>query len=166
MLAAHEIFAFMSPPLAIQIIEQTHEHDRDVYRNLVKAVAEFRRVRPLFLERQPRGDRHKGFAEALARAKMEIQAVALLQSWLLKTQQAMLSDFLNAMEIKHENGAVDSLPESGDDAKLNPAIDALLAKYPRETVAVYLRAFNDLSQANWKNLAALLDNDPRLQLGS
>lgn len=166
MLAAHEIFAFMSPPLALQIIEQAHEHDRDGYRNLVKAVAEFRRVRPLFLERQPRAERHKHVAESLARAKLELQAIGLLQSWLLKAQSAMLADFLNALEIKHENGAVDSLPESAEDAKLNPAIEALLAKYPRETVAVYLRAFNDLSHADWKNLAALLDNDPRLQLGA
>ncbi len=166
MLAAHEIFAFMSPPLAIQIIEQTHEHDRDIYRNLMNTVAEFRHVRPLFLERQPRGARHRTIAESLSRAKLEVQAVALLQSWLLKTQSAMLTDFLNAFEIKHENGAVDSLPESADDAKLNAAIDTLLAKYPREHVAVYLRAFNDLSHADWKNLATLLDNDPRLQLGT
>lgn len=166
MLAAHEIFAFMSPSLAIQIIEQAHEKDRELYRNLVKAVSEFRHVRPIFMERKSRGERHQLVADSLTRAKLEVQAVALLQSWLLKSQSAMLSEFLNALEIKHENGAVDSLPEIMDDAKLNAAIELILPKYPRETVAVYLRAFNDLSQANWKNLEALLDNDPRLQLGA
>lgn len=166
MLAAHEIFAFMSPSLALQIIEQTHDQDRDVYHNLVNAVAGFRHVRPLFLERKPRAERHQIIAESLTRTKLELQAIALLQSWLLKTQQAMLADYLNALEIKHENGAVDSLPAGVDDAKLNPAIEVLLAKYPRETVAVYLRAFNDFNQANWNNLAALLDKDPRLQLGT
>ena len=166
MLAAHEIFAFMSPSLALQIIEQTHDHDRDIYHKLVNAVAGFRHVRPLFLERKPRVERHQTIAESLTRTKLELQAVALLQSWLLKTQQAMLADYLDALEIKHENGAVDSLPAGVDDAKLNAAVEALFAKYPRETVAVYLRAFNDLNPANWKNLAVLLDKDPRLQLGT
>jgi len=166
MLAAHEIFAFMSPPLALEIIEQTHDHDRDIYRNLVNAVAEFRHVRPLFLERKPRVERHQALVESLTRTKLELHAIALLQSWLLKSQSAMLAEFLNALDIQHENGAVDNLPESANDAKLNAAIEGLLARYPREKVAVYLRAFNDLSQANWKHLTELLDTDPRLQLGA
>jgi hypothetical protein len=32
-------------------------------------------------------------------------------------------------------------------------------------VAVYLNAFNDMNQANWPNLKALLEGEPRLQLG-
>ena len=39
-----------------------------------------------------------------------------------------------------------------EDAKLKPAIETLLAKYPPEAVAVYLNAFNDMNDANWANL--------------
>jgi hypothetical protein len=165
MLAAHEIFAFMSPALALEIVERAHATDRDAYRTLLGTVAEFRHVRPVFLERKPRAECHRAIAESLCKPKLELQAVTLLQTWLLKTQSAMLMDFLNALEIKHENGVVDSLPETVDDAKLNAAVEALLAKHPREHVAVYLRAFNDLNRANWKSLATLLDSDARLQLG-
>ena len=42
----------------------------------------------------------------------------------------------------------------------------LAAKYPPETVAVYLHAFNDMNEANWTNLKAILDADKRLQLGA
>ena len=52
-----------------------------------------------------------------------------------------------------------------DDAKLTAAVDKLLAKYPREAVAVYLHAFNDMNEADWPNLKALLEKDQRLQLG-
>jgi hypothetical protein len=52
------------------------------------------------------------------------------------------------------------------DAKLKPAIEALLAKYPPEVVAVYLNAFNDMNEANWANLKTLLESDSRLQLGA
>ena len=53
-----------------------------------------------------------------------------------------------------------------DDAKLKSAIDALLAKYPPEAVAVYLNAFNDMNEANWANLKTMLGSDARLQLGN
>jgi hypothetical protein len=166
MLAAHELFAFMSPALALEIIETTHASEREHYRNLLNAVAEMRHVRPLFLERKPRPERHLAMAESLGKPRLEPAAITLLQVWLLKTQSAMLADFLNALAIPHENGAVDSLPEVMADAQLTAAVEGLLARHPRENVAVYLRAFNDLSQANWPNLAALLDHDPRLQLGA
>jgi hypothetical protein len=78
----------------------------------------------------------------------------------------MLVDFLNALEIKNEEGVVDDLPASMDDAKLKAAVDGLLAKYPPEAVAVYLNAFNDMNEANWPNLKTLLETDSRLQLGA
>jgi hypothetical protein len=61
---------------------------------------------------------------------------------------------------------VENLPESMDDVKLKSAIETLLAKYPPETVAVYLNAFNDMNEASWANLKSILESDPRLQLGA
>ncbi|HUZ06135.1 MAG TPA: hypothetical protein VMV89_01465, partial [Candidatus Paceibacterota bacterium] len=84
----------------------------------------------------------------------------------VKKQRPMLVDFLNALEIKNEEGVVDDLPKEIDDAKLKSAIDALLAKYPPETVAVYLNAFNDMNQTGWPNLKTMLESDARLQLGA
>ena len=53
-----------------------------------------------------------------------------------------------------------------EDAKLREAVDGLLAKFPPETVAVYLIAFNDMNEANWPNLKTMLETDARLQLGA
>ena len=50
-------------------------------------------------------------------------------------------------------------PEMADD-KLKPAVETLLAKYPAETVALYLNAFNGMSEANWPNLKAMLKPTP------
>jgi ABC-type sugar transport system substrate-binding protein len=97
---------------------------------------------------------------------MDAAAGALIRAWLVKKHQAMLADFLNALEIKNENGVVDDLPASVDDAKLKLAVESLLAKYPHEVVAVYLNAFNDMNAAGWANLKALLETDARLQLGN
>jgi hypothetical protein len=78
----------------------------------------------------------------------------------------MLGEFLDALGIAHKEGVVDDLPKEMEDAKLQAAVDNLLAKHPHEAVAVYLLAFNDMNEANWPNLKKMLETDPRLQLGN
>ena len=166
MLKSHELFGFMSPALATEIITFTLESDKPTYRATLNAVAEARHLRPVFLERQPKPQRHATMVTTLARPALDLIAGSLMRAWLLKKHKTMLVDFMNALGIKNEEGVVDNLPESMDDAKLKSAIEALLAKYPPETVAVYLNAFNDMNEANWANLKTILESDPRLQLGS
>jgi hypothetical protein len=166
MLNAHELLGFMSPALATDIIAYAYEADKQLYRVTLTAVAEARKVRPVFLERQPRSERHATMLNTLTRPSMELVAGNLIRTWLVKKQKAMLVDFLDALAIPHAEGVVEDLPASMDDTKLRAAVDVLLAKYPPEAVAVYLQAFNDMNEANWPNLKALLETEPRLQLGS
>lgn len=155
----------MSQKLALEILTYTFESDKPLYRATLQAVAEARKVRPVFLERQPRNDRHNQMLSTLTRPSLEMVTGNLIRAWLVKKYKDMLVDFLNALGLQHNEGVVEDLPESMDDAKLRPAIDALLAKYPHEAVAVYLHAFNDMNEANWPNLKTMLESDPRLQLG-
>jgi hypothetical protein len=165
MLTSHELYGFMSQKLALEILTYTFESDKPLYRATLQAVAEARKVRPVFLERQPRNDRHNQMLSTLTRPSLEMVTGNLIRAWLVKKYKDMLVDFLNALGLQHNEGVVEDLPESMDDAKLRPAIDALLAKYPHEAVAVYLHAFNDMNEANWPNLKTMLESDPRLQLG-
>jgi hypothetical protein len=155
----------MSPNLALEILTYAFESDKPLYRATLQAVAEARKVRPVFLERQPRTERHTQMLSTLARPSLEMVTANLIRAWLVKKHKNMLVDFLNALGIQHNDGVVEDLPESMSDEKLKPAIDALLAKYPPEAVAVYLHAFNDMNEANWPNLKTMLESDPRLQLG-
>jgi hypothetical protein len=165
MLTSHEIIGFMSPAQAVEIINYAYESDKPLYHVVVKAVAEARKLRPVFLERQPRTERHTQMLSTLARPSLEMVTGNLIRAWLVKKHKNMLVDFLNALGIQHNEGVVEDLPESMADEKLKPAIDALLAKYPQEAVAVYLHAFNDMNEANWPNLKTMLESDQRLQLG-
>ena len=156
----------MSPALANDIITFTFENEKPTYRATLNAVAESRHVRGVFLERQPKAQRHATMAASLGKPNLELAAGNLIRIWLLKKYKGMLVDFLNALGIKNEDGVVEDLPKTMDDAKLKSAIEILLGKYPPEAVAVYLNAFNDMNEANWSNLKSLLENDSRLQLGS
>jgi len=166
MLTSHELLGFMSPALALEILTYTYESDKPLYRATLSAVAEARKLRPVFLERQPRPQRHAAMLATLARPALDMVAGNLIRTWLLKQHKQMLVDFLDALAIPHQEGVVEELPPTMDDAKLRPAVDALLAKHPPEVVAVYLQAFNEMNEVEWPNLKAMLEADPRLQLGA
>ncbi len=165
MLTSHEIFGFMSPALASEILTYTHESDKPLYRTALAAVAQARKLRPVFLERQPRVEQHATMIATLTRPALDAATGSLIRGWLLKKHQALLVDFLNALGIEHKDGVVDDLPKTMDDAKLRSAVDQLLSKHPQEVVAVYLNAFNEMNETEWPNLRKLLEEDKRLQLG-
>jgi hypothetical protein len=165
MLTSHELIGFVSPKVANEILEFAYESDKPTYKAVLAAVAQARHLRPVFLERQPRPQRHATVLTTLTRPAMETMAGTLVRAWLVQKQKPMLMDFLSALGIEHKDGVVEDLPTTMDDEKLKAAVEAILAKYPHETVAVYLNAFNDMNEANWQNLKAMLESDSRLQLG-
>jgi len=166
MLSSHELFGFMSPALANDILGYIFESDKPTYKATMNAVAEARKLRPVFLERQPRLQRHALMMASLSKPGSEMIAASLLRAWLMQKQNAMLVDFLNALSLPHDKGVVENLPPSVPDDQLKAAVDLLLSKYPAETVALYLNAFNGMNEAHWDNLKAMLETDSRLQLGA
>jgi hypothetical protein len=166
MLTSHELMGFVSPALANEILEFARKSDKPTYKTVVASVAQARHLRPVFLERQERKQRHATMLATLSRPSLDLMAGTLLRVWLVQKQKPMLVDFLTALAIEHKDGVVEDLPAAMDDAKLKAAVDTLLAKYPHEPVAVYLNAFNDMNEANWSNLKTMLESDARLQLGN
>lgn len=164
MIASHELFGFMPSEMANEIIEWAYSNDKPLYKAVLKAVADIKRVRPVYLERQPRVQRHQTVLATLMRPNLELTAANLLRTWLLKKHTQMLAQFLESLGIPHKDGVVDDLPQTVDDEKLKAAIDGLLQKYPKELVAVYLHAFNSMNDPKWKLLEEMLKSDPRLQL--
>jgi hypothetical protein len=161
---SHQLFAAVSPALAAEILEYNFANDKKIYRAALDAVAQMRKVRLVYLERQPRAERHPAVLSALTRPNLELAADSLLRSWLLKKYSSLLTDFLDALKITHEKGAVENLPASVEDAALQSAVEGLLAKHPPQVVALYLHAFGDMNDIQWPNLDALLKGDPRLKL--
>jgi hypothetical protein len=166
MLNSHELLGFMSPGLALEILNYVHESDKPLYRATMAAVADAKKVRPVYMERQPRAQRHATMLATLARPSLEMVTGNVLRAWLLKKYNSMLVDFLDSLGIQHKEGVVEDLPPTMEDEKLKAAIAKILEKYPPEVVAVYLNAFNDMNEVEWANLKSMLESDPRLQLGS
>src|SRR5262249_15548747 len=165
MLTSHELIGFMSPALALEILTYAFESDKPLYRTILSAVAEARKLRPVFLERQPRTQRHTAMLVTLSKPALEMVAANLIRTWLLKKHNGLLVDFLNELGIPHKEGVVEDLPKSVPDEKLTATVNAVLAKHSAEVVTVYLNAFSEINDVDWPNLKQMLETDQRLQLG-
>jgi hypothetical protein len=165
-MTSYELFAAMPGALAAEILEFNHQNERRLYRAALEAVAQSRKLRAVFLERQPRSEQHALLVASLGRPPLGHAADSLLRNWLLKKHSALLMDFLNALGIKHENGVVEDLPKAMNETTLQNAVDTLLTRHPRGAVTVYLHAFNAINGEHWESLENLLRMDPRLNLGA
>ena len=156
----------MSPALAAEIFTFLHTEQKPVYKAAIQGLANQRNLRGVFIERKPPAERFPWMHAALGRKLSDSLASHLLQAWLLGANKQMLCDFLDAMEIKHDDdGTVEDLPAAPPKEKIAAAVAQLLKKYPGETVAVYLHAFRDMDSAvQWPPLDEILVKDLRLKL--
>jgi hypothetical protein len=164
MMTLNEIIGFMSPELANEILDDTFQEDKPLYKAISAEVAAAMKVRPIFFEQKPRKERNRIILDYLTRPRMQATTANLLRGWLIKTETGMLIDFLDTLGVEHKNGVVEDFPETVDETKLNQAVDKLLEKYPQEKVLVYLNSFSTMNDAPWESLTKRLQEDKRLQL--
>ena len=163
MLNSFELLGFISSDLSNQILSDSSEDNREVYDATLGGVAKLRRMRPQFLRSQPKPARHKLMIESLRRPAFEEVASQLLRGWLIKHQKNMLILFLDTLNIQHEDGVVEDLPNEISDEGLDKAINTLLEQNEREIVVLYLHAFQSMNDSGWANLEAALETDERLE---
>jgi hypothetical protein len=163
---AHELFQRMSPALASEVFLFLQKEEKPVYKAAIQGLTNQRNLRAVFIERKPPNERFPWMKAALARPISDALANHLLQTWLLGAHKPMLNDFLDQLEIAHAaDGTVEELPASPSPEKIASAVDTLVAKYPAETVAVYLHAFREMdSCVEWTALGEILQGKPELQL--
>ena len=164
-MTASDIFQRLSPGLSEQVLSYLQTADKPTYKVAIQTLAAQRKLRPVFVERKPRRERHAWMQTALARPASEQIAANLLQMWLMGSQSPVLCEFLDTLGIPHDGeGGIDSLPPCPAPDKLRAAVEALLAKHPAEIVAVYLQCFQSMDIAGWPPLAEMLATDERLRL--
>jgi hypothetical protein len=100
-------------------------------------------------------DRKVKYLSTLPTISDTIAARALV-SYHLDRQREMMSAFLDALGITHENGLINDENLAKPDAeKLRAAAADLAAKYPREDVALYFSTLVSQDPDTWGELAQL-----------
>ena len=83
-------------------------------------------------------------------------AARALVNYHLGLKRPMMGDFLDALEIAHEEGLIkDETVTKPDSEKLKTAADQIAAKYPREDVALYFSTLISQDPETWGELAEL-----------
>jgi hypothetical protein len=167
MLKCYEIFERSSPELINDIFTHLHDKEKAVYKAAIQNLAAQWKLRPVFIERKPKVERHLWLKRALSRKPADEFAIQVLQIWLLGAQRELICEFLDQLGIPHDGkGVVDNLPPEPGRDRLERAVNALLEKHPPEVVAVYLNAFQAMDDQGWSGLDQILGSDSRLALGT
>ena len=121
------------------------------------------RVPPKLWQRYSTDQRRTAMRRALRAPGSARLALDAVREYLLVEQRPMLIRFLDELGIPHENGALDETPlDEPEPARLDAAIDTLVAEFPRVDVLLYLRTFAAHESAPWPRLAerlAVLETD-------
>src|SRR5260370_30400685 len=99
-MTSYEIFGRCSSQLANEIFVYLQEKEKPVYRAVIQNLANQRKLRPVFIERKPKPERHTWLQQALARKPADDLAMQALQIWLLGAQQPLIVDVLAPLLLK------------------------------------------------------------------
>jgi hypothetical protein len=166
MLHAHEIFSKLPNETATRIFADLHEAQKPLYKAALDSLAKAYNLRPVFVERKPRTAQHLWMVEKVRLRKQDSIAAHLLQSWLVGSHKQLLCDFLDGFGIAHdENGTVEVLPPPPSKEAVLRVVGDLRKRYDSHLLAIYLNAFQSFDSDGWNTLAAVIEEDPSLQLG-
>ena len=88
----------------------------------------------------------------------DVLAARLLVSYHLGHQRPMMAAFLDALEIKHDQGLIaDDLEGAVSADRLKAAADALAASYPAPDIRLYFETLLLQDPDTWGGLAPILD---------
>lgn len=162
-MTAHELFATYSAGEAGEIFSWLHENDKAAYKTTVGMLATRRKLRPVFVERKPRDERHAWMREALSRPANADLATEILQAWVMGAQEQLVCDFLDALKVPHDGkGMLETLPAEPAGGAVEAAVDGLFARHPAVAVRTYLHLFCSMDMTEWPGLRALVASDSRL----
>src|ERR1700692_4555604 len=102
-LTSCDIFQRTSPALVSNLFSYLFEKEKPLYKATIEAVAKQRKLRPVFIERKPRPERHTWMHEALSRKASDAISAHILQIWLVGQHSALLCEFLDGLGIKHDD---------------------------------------------------------------
>jgi hypothetical protein len=163
---AHQLIQAIDPELRQQILTYMQTDERPAYRAVIDSLAAQRKLRPQFIFEKSRAQQAEWLTTQLGAKVNDPVAEQLLQIWLLKSQPAMLTTFLDAVGIAHDGkGQVDELPEEITEEKAKAGIDALLAAFPAPQAALYLQMFQLQRPEGFPGLTAAIAANESVQIG-
>jgi hypothetical protein len=129
------------------------EQAADDHVQAVMLIAQQKKFRPKFILGLDDERRAKHLAGMISLP--EALAARCLVVYHLTEQREMMGAFLDALDLKHENGLIEDDHARPDPGKIGPAVDAITARYPAEDVSLYLSTLLCQDPETWAELGKL-----------
>lgn len=159
---SYQVFAGMSPAQAQRFFDTIAGEAPGLLRETVAAAALVLKVRPAFLARQKGRARQRLLQQALSRVTLNAMAEEVLAAYFVDLRLELLSAWLDALGIEHEDGILsEEAPAAPPAEKLEQAVEAFRAAgdggaEDAEERELLLRAFAAQGAVDWPELEALL----------
>ena len=157
---SHEVFARMTPARAEAFLAELRQDAPQVSEMALAAAAGAFKLRPAFLKKQSRGKQAEWVRKALARGAMAAVAEEILAEYFLGHHKALLTEWLDAVGLEHEEGVLKTgAPPAPESGLLRKAFDAFASGENPERRHLLLAAFAAQSAIDWPELESLLTGD-------
>ncbi len=157
---AYQVFARMSPERATSLMGDLEESARPVYTQAVAAASAVMKARPKFIMGLDPAKRAQMVRRALSRVASNALSEEVLASYFLGPRKDLLIEWLDALGLKHEEGA---LEEDDPACPADAELDAALASFRKDELAedrdLLLQAFAAQTAIDWPALEARLGLD-------
>ena len=153
----HEIFGHMSQERALHVLQQVKAKLPGVYTQAVGAACVTLKARPQFMMKQSKEKQAQFVRSALARFAASPIAEEVLAAYFLEVRRDLLTEWLDALGIEHENGILkQDNPAEPSREKLSEAVAKFRAGDGGDDRELLLHAFAAQSAVEWPALDALL----------
>jgi hypothetical protein len=154
----HQVFARLSPERAFALLTKVQQKLPGVYTQAVGAACVTLKARPQFMMKQPPEKRAAFVRQALSRFAAASIAEEVLAAYFLEVRRDLLTEWLDALGIEHENGI---LKHDNPAEPTREKIEAAVAKFrdgadPQDR-QLLLEAFAAQSAVEWPALDAVLE---------
>ena len=154
---SNDVFSRMGPERALAFLDELREQAPTAARVALTAAANAFKLRPQFLQRQPRARQAEWVRKALARRMMAAAAEEVLAEYFLEYHNELLGELLDALGVEHEDG---QLAGASPACPEKPALEIAVKKFRggenAERRELLLQAFAAQSAIDWPELEELL----------
>jgi hypothetical protein len=154
----NQIFAAMTPERCEQILDAISKESPETSKQIVAAAAVTLKFRPHYLLKQPPAKRAVSVRRALARLQSNQLAEELLAVFFLKCRLELLTEWLDLLGLKHEEGILqDDVIEAPDASELEKHVSTFRGDGSEPDRELLLQTFSAQAAIDWPALDALVE---------
>jgi len=155
---AFQIFAAMTPERTALILETIGKESPGVMIHVLQLAAATMNARPAYLQKQPFAKRAAAVRRALARVGANDAAEEVLAVYFLQCRLSVLTEWLDAVGLEHEEGILKSdRPAEPAAEELRATAEKFLSGEDPEERLLLLQAFGAQASVDWPTLDVLIE---------